>query len=356
MHVLSTLAILPSVALGAVLPAALQSSTKVAKRDSWGGSVSLGPTKSDIINAVTTIIPGVAPSTQNGELFLWPGMSNGTGDLIQTTLESWPSNSWCGATTGQWCVRASIFGSFGQLDGTGSPVSANDHVRIEYNLASDGETWTQNVTNALTGAALSSYSYAAGPYMTGYGTGTECDSDCTGTVADQLYLNTTITLREADTSFGDTIATGAGATYTGLTSSEGGKVWNIATISIPAMGSQTAVASSTASVATHATPTPSAAGIASTDEATGAAALLSATQEASSVPSIAPSLAGSGAAAPTQSSSGSGFKSGAASGYGSAPFPSGSARGSQSNPQSGAQSGSKAGSGPAPGDDNEPCS
>ena len=167
MHVLSTLAILPSVALGAVLPAALQSSTKVAKRDSWGGSVSLGPTKSDIINAVTTIIPGVAPSTQNGELFLWPGMSNGTGDLIQTTLESWPSNAWCGATTGQWCVRASIFGSFGQLDGTGSPVSADDHVRIEYNLASDGETWTQNVTNALTGAALSSYSYAAGPYMTG---------------------------------------------------------------------------------------------------------------------------------------------------------------------------------------------
>ncbi|OOF90700.1 hypothetical protein ASPCADRAFT_36730, partial [Aspergillus carbonarius ITEM 5010] len=221
--------------LGAVLPAALQSSTKVAKRDSWGGSVSLGPTTSDIINAVTTIIPGEAPATQNGELFLWPGMSNGTGDLIQTTLESWPSNAWCGATTGQWCVRASIFGSFGQLDGTGSPVSADDHVRIEYNLASDGETWTQNVTNALTGAALSSYSYAAGPYMTGYGTGTECDSDCTGTVASQLYINTTITLREADTSFGDTIATGAGATYTGLTSSEGGKVWKIATISIPAM-------------------------------------------------------------------------------------------------------------------------
>lgn len=45
------------------------------KRDSWGGSVSLGPTKSHIINAVTTLIPGVAPSSQAGELFLWPGMS-----------------------------------------------------------------------------------------------------------------------------------------------------------------------------------------------------------------------------------------------------------------------------------------
>jgi hypothetical protein len=70
-------------------------------------------------------------------------MSNGTGDLIQTTLESWSSNSWCGATTGQWCVRASIFGSFGQLDGNASPVSGDDHVRIEYNLESDGQTWKQ---------------------------------------------------------------------------------------------------------------------------------------------------------------------------------------------------------------------
>lgn len=65
------------------------------RADTWGGSVSLGPSKSTIIEAVTTIIPGPAPPTQNGVLFLWPGMSNGTGDLIQTTLESWADNSWC---------------------------------------------------------------------------------------------------------------------------------------------------------------------------------------------------------------------------------------------------------------------
>jgi hypothetical protein len=47
----------------------------VEKRDDvWGGSVSLGPSKSTIINAVTTLIPGAAPPTQNGELFLWPGV------------------------------------------------------------------------------------------------------------------------------------------------------------------------------------------------------------------------------------------------------------------------------------------
>lgn len=141
----------------------------VKRDDSWGGAVSLGPSKSTIIKAVTTLIPGTAPSTQNGELFLWPGMSNGTGDLIQTTLESWPDNSWCGATTGQWCVRASVFGSFGQYDGTASPVSGTDKVKIVYELS--GTTWTQTVTNADTGAALSSYSIdvGAGATMTGYG-------------------------------------------------------------------------------------------------------------------------------------------------------------------------------------------
>jgi len=78
------------------------SAGRVKRDDFWGGALSLGPTTSHIIHAVTTLVPGAAPTTQNGELFLWPGMSNGTGDLVQTTLESWPSTAWCGATAGQW--------------------------------------------------------------------------------------------------------------------------------------------------------------------------------------------------------------------------------------------------------------
>lgn len=230
----ATLALATSVV---AIPNPFSKPTRVlGKRDdTWGGAVSLGPTKSTIVKAVTTITPGTAPSSQNGELFLWPGMSNGTGDLVQTTLESWPDNSWCGATTGQWCVRASVFGSFGQLDGTASPVSGSTKVKIVYELESDNETWTQTVTNADTGASLSTYSRASGPYMTGYGTGTECDDSCSGTIAAQTYTNTVITLAGADTTFGNTIATSNGATYSGLSSSDGGKVWTIASINIPAM-------------------------------------------------------------------------------------------------------------------------
>src|SRR5271163_574484 len=74
-----TLSFLAACAVAAVST----SSSKLRTRDSWGGALSLDPTTSRIVTAQTILIPGAAPPTQNGELFLWPGMSNGTGDLIQ---------------------------------------------------------------------------------------------------------------------------------------------------------------------------------------------------------------------------------------------------------------------------------
>lgn len=166
------------------LLAAAANAASLLRRDTWGGALSLGPSKSTIISAVTTLTPGDAPPVQEGVLFLWPGMSNGTGDLVQTTLESWEDNSWCGAVAGQWCVRASVFGSFGQLDGPAGVASGSDQVKIEYTLESNQQTWTQyvfrpakvqcstdiyrTVTNAVTGALLSTYAYDSGPYMRGF--------------------------------------------------------------------------------------------------------------------------------------------------------------------------------------------
>lgn len=69
----------------------------------------------------------------------------------------------------------------------------------------------------------------------GYGTGTECDDNCSGTVAAQTYTNTVITLDAADPNFGSTGVASGGATITGLSSSQGGLVWTIASINIPAM-------------------------------------------------------------------------------------------------------------------------
>ncbi|EUC55909.1 hypothetical protein RSOL_143700 [Rhizoctonia solani AG-3 Rhs1AP] len=193
------------------------STALVAVADTWGGSYSLGPAKTNIIEMTTTIKPGAAPSTQAGMLFLWPGISNGTGDLVQTTLEQWPDNSWCGAGKGEWCV-----------------LKATDSVTINYKLGSNKMTWTQTVT--IDGKAVSTINSDSGPYMKGWGTGTECNNGCTGTISAQKYTNTVITLDAADPTFGSTAGSAQGATATGLTSEQGGKVWKIATINVPAMG------------------------------------------------------------------------------------------------------------------------
>ena len=64
-------------------------------------------------------MPGRLPTLTNvGPLFLWPGISNPTSDLVQTTMDAMMNNgstSYCGGNGSQWCVEASVFGSFGQL-------------------------------------------------------------------------------------------------------------------------------------------------------------------------------------------------------------------------------------------------
>ncbi|OHE94990.1 hypothetical protein CORC01_09647 [Colletotrichum orchidophilum] len=103
----------------------------LAVLDTWDCSVSLGPA-STIIQIVKTIIPGAAPLTPNGILAFWSGRINGTSDLVQTTLESWLDNSWCGAKEGQWCVCASPFRSFEKLIDDASAFSGTQKVKIEY--------------------------------------------------------------------------------------------------------------------------------------------------------------------------------------------------------------------------------
>jgi len=212
---------------------ALTSFIVLTTADSWGEAWSLGPTKSRIIEAITTIQPGKPPQPPHSMLALWPGMSNGSGDLIQTTVEQWEDNSWCGGTKDQWCVRASLFGSFGQIDGPGAKVDATEKITIHYKRSDDAKSWTQTVTRA-SGQVISTLTHASG-HMTGFGTGTECNDKCTGTTDYQYYTDTKITLEAADPTFGNTRGKGAHVVEENFTSSEGGKVWTVKKITIPPM-------------------------------------------------------------------------------------------------------------------------
>jgi hypothetical protein len=224
-------------------------------KDTWGPAVSFGPSKSVIYHAITTIQPGRAPiQPKNGFLTLWPGMSNGTGNLIQSTLESHENGRpRCGEKPGEWCIMASVFGKpWGQLDSKQQAVvKGKDKITIEYKLESDQNTWTQyvvskernlnirtnqlirRVTNAETKAVLSTLATKSGPYMRGYGTGTECQKDCAGTIEEHYYFNTAITFKDPEPGF--KLSASQGASFTPPVSEQGGRVWKVAKMTIPAM-------------------------------------------------------------------------------------------------------------------------
>ena len=221
--------------------------------DGWGASWSFGPTTSRIVHAKTTLVPGRLPpiTPTTGPLFLWPGMSNPTSDLIQTTMDAWANNkSYCGAASGQWCVEASVFGSFGQRNGLTVAIDPDDHVTIEYELGTDGETWTQTVTSQKLGKVVSTLQSASGPMPKGgFGFATEADAD-SFTIDTQYYLCSELHLAEADPHFGSTGVGGVGAEHgaTGVGSGigtaknvhtpDGGLTWLVDLITLPAMNPQ----------------------------------------------------------------------------------------------------------------------
>jgi hypothetical protein len=235
---------------------ALSSSPAMAA-DGWGSSWSFGPVhptaSNHIIYTKTTMVPGRLPpiTSTTGPLFLWPGISNPTSDLIQTTMDAWPDNKgYCGAATGQWCVEASVFGSFGQRNGPTVAIDPDDHVTIEYKLGSDNNTWTQTVTSQKLGKVVSTLTSTSG-LMPGGGFGFATEADANSfTIDTQYYLCTEVHLATADPAFGATgvggIGAKAGATGTGsgigtiknLHTPDGGLTWLADLITLPAMQPQ----------------------------------------------------------------------------------------------------------------------
>jgi MYXO-CTERM domain-containing protein len=231
--------------------------------DGWGASWSFGPVHptatNHIIHTKTTLVPGRFPALASnvGPLFLWPGLSNPTSSLIQTTMDDWSSNensSYCSGNGSQWCVEASVFNG-GQINGPTVAIDPDDHVTIDYELGSDGETWTQTVTSQKLGKVVSTLQSASGlMYGGGFGFATEADAD-SYTIDTQYYLCTEVHLAAADPEFGATGVGGVGAQYgaTGTGSGIGsaknlhtpdnGLTWLVDLITLPAMdpqGTQTA--------------------------------------------------------------------------------------------------------------------
>jgi hypothetical protein len=68
--------------------------------------------------------------------------------------------------------------------------------------------------------------------MRGWGTGTECQSDCKG-AGEHYYLNTTIKFKAAEPGF--VMGASQGATFSTPVTKDGGSTWTIAKMTIPKM-------------------------------------------------------------------------------------------------------------------------
>ncbi|KAI9931989.1 hypothetical protein ASPWEDRAFT_171883 [Aspergillus wentii DTO 134E9] len=195
----------------------------------FGPYFSFGPASSWIREANTTIVLPEAPSPQQDRLALWPGMGTSGGDLIQALAVSFSDpEANCGAKAGQWCTWASTLQGT-QLGGKQVPASVGDRVTMHYEYNDSTSKYDQTVS--INGEVVSTLSTSSG-HAQGWGTAVECQDDaCKSTAAAHKYLSTTIVLEEADSSFGDTLAMNE-ATSSGFSSSDGGKTWEVETISI----------------------------------------------------------------------------------------------------------------------------
>ncbi|TLD22679.1 hypothetical protein E2P81_ATG07872 [Venturia nashicola] len=215
--------------------------------DTWGPAISFGPSKSTIIYSTTTIQPPESPvQPKDGFLTIWPGISNSTNDLIQSTLDSFdlsnPKNNCSGISMkpGDWCAQASVFGNDSfpgdpnlQHDGPATIVRKGQLLQIEYKLEPDNLNWTQTVTDIASKKVISTLSSRSEAYMRGWGTAVECQKDCNPPGLHH-YFNTSIKFKEAERDFTANLVSYSNATCSKPVSVDGGITWSIAKITIPA--------------------------------------------------------------------------------------------------------------------------
>ncbi|KAF4948229.1 hypothetical protein FSARC_13775 [Fusarium sarcochroum] len=214
----------------------------------WSGSYKFGnmfytgPTKNGvtITKATYSLIPpttpcGYATSGGNEELAFWIGIQDDpTGkdvaqeDFVQPLLNWAPDQqaTGCDSDNKKWCVTASTYTPEGQLVAGYSPVEAG--TQLDFELVS-GSSIKQTVSSG--GKVISTQSNAAGMQPAVFYGSNECYLQTCGTLGAYTWSNITVHLSAADPDYGNTLSL-TGAVSDGFETSDGGKTWTNAGITI----------------------------------------------------------------------------------------------------------------------------
>lgn len=208
----------------------------------YGNMFYLGPTTNGayIVKATYSMAPpstpcGYATSGGNEELALWIGIQNDPigvdvldENFVQPLLNWAPDqeSTGCSASETEWCVTASTYSTSGQSSAGYKPVSAGQ--QLDFEITVDGSV-TQTVY--LDGEVYSTQTDSSGMQPAVFYGANECYLLSCGTLGSYSWTNISITLSEADASFGDTL-TLTNATSDGFTTSDSGLTWTNEKITI----------------------------------------------------------------------------------------------------------------------------
>ncbi|KAI1265382.1 hypothetical protein F5Y18DRAFT_426983 [Xylariaceae sp. FL1019] len=219
---------------------AVLATAPVPAHAAFGPAWSTGPTASDsfIRESTSTLVIPSLPSNNNGDLSLCMsllseslvsriGMGTSNGDLIQSIVENYYSDTW-----EVYAYTLLSTSSTTQLPvySDSTAASAGDEVTMHYTYDDSTGNYTQAVS--INGVQVATLSTSDG-YAQGYGTAVECAAEDCGTVPAHSWINTEIIMDVADPTYINTMGLGGGATGGEMTTSDGGKTWTVSTINIP---------------------------------------------------------------------------------------------------------------------------
>ncbi|KAI3392486.1 hypothetical protein diail_5651 [Diaporthe ilicicola] len=195
-----------------------------------GPAFSTGPVSSSswIRESTATLVLPKAPTNNQGDASLWVGMGTSNGDLIQSIADNAQSENWSiyaytlvslGVGNGQTVVQ----------DDTPSSASPSDEVTMHYKYDDASGNYTQTVS--VNGQVVSTLSTSSGKAQ-GWGSAVECAAEDCGTMPAHKWTDAKIILDSADATYDRTLGLGQGVTGS-MTTSDGGKTWDIGTFEIP---------------------------------------------------------------------------------------------------------------------------
>ncbi|CZR66877.1 uncharacterized protein PAC_16778 [Phialocephala subalpina] len=195
----------------------------------FGPAFSTGPTASGVYiyssTATLTLPNGPSGASSGYDLSLWVGMGTSDGDLIQSITDNY-NEDW---TVFAYTLKETSSTSQEVIEGPVAPAAAGDEVTMVYQYVASTGNYTQTVY--LNGVVVSTLSTSDGE-AEGWGSAVECASDNCGTVPAHKWTNVEIVLSAADPGYIDTMYLEVGAEAS-MSTSDGGKTWNVGTISIP---------------------------------------------------------------------------------------------------------------------------